>query len=212
MILLTPIYGSGEGLRWGLVTVCSVMVVGGVFMLRAARHIMAANGRSAATGLRSLCRCCAARGPLDQHMRELIYIQTDPAPVSSPPDGCAPTPWRTVRLAKLHRGSGTATCRGAGRADGMDRGTVPLYEARVSTGQSIAHRLANVPCAPGEAGRDDSRAGHRHDGCRHPSNPPDVWPAGLYACLDGAARRHKCPRRARAMTVLDDKVFVGDSR
>lgn len=44
---LTPIYGSGEGLRWGLVTVCSVMIVGGFFMLRAARHIIAANGRPA---------------------------------------------------------------------------------------------------------------------------------------------------------------------
>jgi len=36
---LTPTYGPAEGLRWGLVAICSVMIVGGAFMLRAARHV-----------------------------------------------------------------------------------------------------------------------------------------------------------------------------
>ncbi|MGN6819482.1 MAG: spinster family MFS transporter [Sphingomonas sp.] len=45
---LTPTYGPAEGLRWGLVAVCSVMIVGGAFMLRAARYIAEARARDPA--------------------------------------------------------------------------------------------------------------------------------------------------------------------
>jgi hypothetical protein len=40
---LAPTYGAAEGLRWSIMLLFVVMFASGAFMLRAARHIEAAN-------------------------------------------------------------------------------------------------------------------------------------------------------------------------